>query len=148
MGVLQAASCFVLATIPFKNAFYVMLFGVINSRINPDAGSEDLQTWSWAWMGIGGTVGNLLAGILLSDGHHKPHPYLIFWISTFCGVFITVSGFFIDKSLEENGDDLVKMGFTKRTKFVFKEVWTGLKLKECYTVIIYQTIMGCVVPTF
>lgn len=73
---------------------------VIDSRINPDAGSEDLQTWSWAWMGIGGTFGNFFAGVLLSDKDHKPHPYLIFWISAICGILIAISGLFIDKSLE------------------------------------------------
>lgn len=121
---------------------------VINSRIDPEAGSEDLQTWSWGWMGVGGTLGNLLAGILLSDVHHKPHPYLIFWISTLCGIGIAVSGLFIDKELEENQADMVKWGFLKRTKFVTGEIWKGLKLKEVYTVVIFQTILGCVVPTF
>ena len=73
---------------------------VINSRINPEAGSEDLQTWSWAWMGIGGTIGNFCAGILLSEENHKPHPYFIFWISAILGILIAISGLFIDKSLD------------------------------------------------
>lgn len=33
MGILQAASSFVLATFKFENAFYVMLFGMINSLV-------------------------------------------------------------------------------------------------------------------
>jgi hypothetical protein len=38
------------------------------------------------------------------------------------------------------------MGLWQRTKFVFKEVAEGLKIKELYTVLIYQLILGSIVP--
>jgi Na+/melibiose symporter-like transporter len=40
------------------------------------------------------------------------------------------------------------MGLIKRTKFVFGEVGQGLKLKELYTAVIFQAILGAVVPNF
>jgi hypothetical protein len=40
------------------------------------------------------------------------------------------------------------MTFCQRTKFVFKEVAEGLKIKELYTVLIFQLILGSIVPQF
>ena len=40
------------------------------------------------------------------------------------------------------------MGLWQRTKFVFKEVGEGLKIKELYTVLIYQLILGSIVPVY
>lgn len=58
----------------------------------------------------------------------------------FCAIFTAIlgaSGFFLDKDLEENQNDMNEMGLWTRTKFVFKEVREGLKIKELYTVLIY-----------
>lgn len=40
------------------------------------------------------------------------------------------------------------MKLVPRTKFVFKEVGEGFKLKELYTTIIFQTILGGIIPYF
>ncbi len=53
------------------------------------------------------------------------------------GASVGIAGLFIDKSLEENQTEMVKMGLIKRTKFVFGEVGQGLKLKELYTAVIF-----------
>jgi len=37
---------------------------VIQSRHYPEGGSEELQTFSWCMMGVGGIVGSLAAAIL------------------------------------------------------------------------------------
>ena len=50
---------------------------------------------------------------------------------------IAISGIFIDKSLEGNQAEMVKMGVFQRSKFVFKEVGEGMKLKELYSAVIY-----------
>lgn len=40
------------------------------------------------------------------------------------------------------------MKLVPRTKFVFGEVASGFKLKELYTTVIFQTILGGVIPAF
>jgi hypothetical protein len=50
--------------------------------------------------------------------------------------------------MEANQSDMVAMSVWPRTKFVFGEVGQGLKIKELYTSLIYQIILGSVVPTF
>jgi hypothetical protein len=66
----------------------------------------------------------------------------------FFGASVGISGLFIDPSLEDNSADLVAMSLGNRTKYVFKEVATGLKLKELYTAVIFQSILGATVPNF
>jgi len=51
-----------------------------------------------------------------------PNPYICFYIMTFFGFCVGISGLFIDKSLEANQAEMVKMNFKERTKFVFGEV--------------------------
>lgn len=38
---------------------------VVQSRAFPENGSEDLQSYSWACLGLGGVVGSIIAAILL-----------------------------------------------------------------------------------
>ena len=66
----------------------------------------------------------------------------------FFGGSVGISGFFIDKSLEDNAQDLVQMSLWQRTKYVFREVGFGLSLKELYSAVIFQTILGATVPNF
>jgi len=87
---------------------------VISSRKDPTAGSEDLQSWSWMFYGIGGIVGCTASGYFLSghlpDGTPDGNPYICFLIMTFFGCSVGISGLFMDKSLEENQADMVQMG--------------------------------------
>lgn len=43
---------------------------------------------------------------------------------------------------------MVQMSLWPRTKLVFSELGEGLKIKELYTSLIYQMIIGCLVPQF
>ena len=40
------------------------------------------------------------------------------------------------------------MKFLQRSKFVLSEVGQGLKLKELYSSLMYQTILGAIIPSF
>lgn len=79
---------------------------VINSRSDAAKGSEDLQSWSWMFYGIGGIVGCSFSGWFLSglDANGEPdgNPYLCFLVMTFFGCMVGISGLFIDKKCEEN----------------------------------------------
>ena len=39
---------------------------VVQSRKDPELGSEELQSFSWVCLGFGGIVGSLVAGMLTS----------------------------------------------------------------------------------
>ena len=126
---------------------------VINSKLDPSAGSEDLQSYSWAFYGFGGITGCGVSALFLSGldpitGEPDGNPYPCFLMMTVFGGMVAISGFFIDKRLEENQADMLQMGVCQRTKFVFGEVWQGLKMKEIYTVAIYMTVLGSLVPWF
>jgi MFS family permease len=173
MGMLQCLTCLAIVYGGFDqpgDAVYVMLFAtinsigggfmdvvidglmVVNSRLDPVAGSEDLQSWSWTFYGVGGIVGCILAGYFLSGydeaGNPAGNPYACYLIMAGVAAVIAVSGLFIDKKLEGNQAEMVKMGVCARTGLVFREVGQGMKLKELYTAVIYQTILGAVVPWF
>lgn len=64
------------------------------------------------------------------------------------GFCVGISGFFIDKSVEANQSEMVRMGFCARSKLVFSEIKEGMKLKELYMTTIFVTLIGTVVPSF
>jgi len=125
---------------------------VVNSRLDPTSGSEDLQSWSWGFYGVGGIVGCILAGYFLSgndaDGNPNGNPYACYQVMAVVAFLIAISGLFIDKRLEGNQAEMVKMGVCERTRYVFGQVGEGMKLKELYSAVIYQSILGAVVPWF
>lgn len=41
---------------------------VVQQRRDPISGSEDLQTFSWAMVGLGGVLGSLFGGYLTDQG--------------------------------------------------------------------------------
>jgi iron only hydrogenase large subunit-like protein len=65
----------------------------------------------------------------------------------FC-LILGLSGPCIDKKLESNQTEMVNMSFWPRTKLVFNELGEGLRIKELYTSLIFQMIIGCIVPQF
>ena len=75
---------------------------VVEARKDLKVGSEDLQTWAWTWYGVGGTIGCLIAGIILSIWPAGFGARLCFAISALFPLILGISGPFIDKSLEEN----------------------------------------------
>jgi hypothetical protein len=83
MGMIQSLSCLTIAVHTYSNASTVMWLAVfnsaagavmdvvvdglmvINSRKDPNFGSEELQSYSWGFYGLGGIVGCTLSAILL-----------------------------------------------------------------------------------
>lgn len=94
----------------------------------------------------------MVSGYFLSGvddaGNATGNPYACFFGAMIVGFLIALSGFFIDKELEANQAGMLKMGFIKRTVFVFREVISGLRIRELWTSVIYKTLLGTVVPSF
>lgn len=121
---------------------------VVEARKDIEAGSEDLQSFAWVMYGVGGTIGCWLGGHFTTVYPHGGGARLCYAIVAFFCLVLGAAGFFINKSLESNQTDMVKMSFGARTKLVFKEIGSGLQIKELYTSLIYQGILGSVVPSF
>jgi len=121
---------------------------VVEARKDINLGSEDLQSWAWTWYGVGGTIGCFTAGIILNIWPNGGGARLCYAISALFPLILGLSGPFIDKTLEENQTEMVKMKLWPRIKFVFKEVGEGLKIKELYTTLIFQMVLSSVVPSF
>jgi hypothetical protein len=116
MGFLQSIACLAMATVSFKDASSLMLLAcvysgggavmdvvvdglmVINSRLNPNSGSEELQTYSWIFYGLGGVTGCSLAGYFVENAN----PYPCFYIMSIFCASVGFAGLLVDKSLEDN----------------------------------------------
>lgn len=170
MGMLQTICCLLLFLFHFEHPGWVVAFAmlamvgqafmdvvtdglmVINSRIDPNQGSEELQIYSWVMSGVGGIVACLLSGHFLTgedaNGNPDGNPYILFIIMAVFAAALGISGLFINKKFEENQAEMVQMGLWKRTKFVLGEVKQGLSLKELYTAVIFRIILGSIVPAY
>lgn len=110
---------------------------VVECRKDPKSGSEDLQTFAWCMYGVGGTFACFVQGWLCTVWPNGAGALVCYVICAIFTLLLGISGFFLDKDLEENQADMNEMGLWTRTKFVFKEVGEGLKIKELYTVLIF-----------
>lgn len=117
---------------------------VVQQRRDPHSGSEDLQTYSWCLVGVGGVVGSLAGGFLTQYNATR----WCFLIASIVGFLISFSGFLMDKQLEQDSDALVSMSLRQRSKKVFFEVANGLKTKELHSSVLFFILMGCMVPSF
>lgn len=121
---------------------------VVEARKDAKGGSEDLQTFAWLFYGVGGSLACLAAGWLTTQWPYGGGARITYGVSAIFCLILGLSGPCIDKKLEENQTEMVNMAFWPRTKFVFKELGEGLKIKELYTSLIYQMVIGCLVPQF
>jgi MFS family permease len=121
---------------------------VVEARKDPKAGSEDLQTFAWIFYGIGGTVACLIAGWLTTKWEDGGGARITYAMAAVFTLILGLSGPCIDKKLESNQTEMVQMSFWPRTKLVFHELGEGLRIKELYTSLIYQMVIGCLVPQF
>lgn len=73
---------------------------VVQSRRYPDDGSEELQSYSWCCLGVGGIVGSLVAAIL-TEGYD---PSYSFFASSITALFLVICSCKLSPTIEQ-GDD-------------------------------------------
>ena len=106
MGTLQCAACLMMVFYPFKHAEPVAGIGFIlnlagafmdvvvdglmvqQQRLDPENGSEDLQSLSWAMYGVGGVVGSYVGGVATEAGRTD----IVFLIIAGVGFCIACTG--------------------------------------------------------
>lgn len=72
---------------------------VIQARKDPEQGSEELSTFQWTFMAIGGLLGSVIAAVLTESDQSS----LCFWLSAIMGVIIAVNALFLDSNVESDG---------------------------------------------
>ena len=121
---------------------------VVEARKDPMAGSEDLQSFAWVMYGIGGTLGCWLGGKFTSTWPNGDGARLGYACCAVLCLVLGMAGPCINKDLEANQSEMISMSAVQRTKTVFKELGMGLQIKQLYTALIFQAILGSVVPNF
>ena len=78
---------------------------VIQARRYPEDGSEDLNTFSWTWMSIGGLVGSLVAAVM-TENYEPRH---CFSFSAIMGLVIAFFATRLSVGLETEGLEAKEM---------------------------------------
>ena len=114
MGLLQAVTAFSIAVFPIQSPSVVTALGffmnlasafmdvvvdglmVMQSRRDQENGSQDLQTFSWQLLGVGGIIGGVAGGFITQyvDSH------FVFYIFGVMGMAIFISGCTISNEIE------------------------------------------------
>lgn len=72
---------------------------VIQAKRDPENGSESLQSYSWIVKGVGGILGCSLASYMTQNYH----PKWCLLIYSILGIFVSLSGFFLNQNIDQEG---------------------------------------------
>ena len=78
---------------------------VCQARIDPENGSEELQAYSWALVGLGGFLGGFIGGELT----HLGDTDVIFFTMGFLGFLVAFSGCLMNSNLESDSAKIIDM---------------------------------------
>lgn len=120
---------------------------VIQARRYPEDGSEDLNSFCWTCMSIGGLVGSMIAAVL-TESYEPRHCFMF---SSFMGLVIAYTATRMNVCLETEGleaQEVSNAGFIADLKRNLSEIKEGLKIREFYCIIIYLIVTGFLVPSF
>lgn len=117
---------------------------VMQARRDQINGSQDLQTYSWQLLGLGGIVGGVSGGLITQ--YYDTH--IIFYIFGFLGFLIMLSGLAMSKEIEADQLTVIQMSLSARVKQNCADIKTGFKVRELWRSFIFFFLLGCLVPTF
>ena len=142
-----AAFCALGTLIYFSGAFMdVVVDGlmVCQARLDPENGSEELQAYSWACVGVGGILGGVLGGELTYVGALD----YVFYVIGLLGFLVALSGCMMNRNLEQGSEKVINMSLCERTKVNLVDIKNGFKIRELYRSVIFFLLLGAVIPSF
>ena len=162
MSIIQVLCCLGIALFNFGSATPLVYLGtgvnlvsafmdvivdgmmVQQQRLDPEYGSEELQSLSYAFYGIGGVVGSLFVGYTTQNDCNE----LTFIALATIGLLIAIVGFTMSMELESGAELRVNMSLKDRIASNFKDILTGFKIREFYRAIIFFVILWGLIPSF
>ena len=117
---------------------------VMQARKDEENGSQNLQTYSWQLLGLGGIFAGVAGGIITQ----YYNTLWIFYIFGFMGFLIALSGFLMSAEIEADQMGVINMSLGERVKKNCSDIKTGFKVKELWRSFIFFFLLGCLVPTF
>ena len=117
---------------------------VVQARRDLNTGSENLQTLSWACIGLGGIFGSILAGMAVTyaEGSH------LFYATAIIGGLLFLIGLILPKTVEGTSHQTVRMSLCERTSHNFREIKQGFQIRELWRTLLFFMIEGAIVPSF
>jgi len=117
---------------------------VCQSRLDPENGSEELQAYSWALVGLGGCLGGVIGGELTFLSMNA----ICFFIMGILGFLVALSGCMMNANLEQGSEKIISMTLCQRSKVNLVEIWHGFQIRELYKSVIFFLLLGAVIPSF
>ena len=118
---------------------------VIQSRLDAEDGSEQLQSLSWGAMGAGGMVGSLMGGYM-TEYYHPKYSFLGY---SMLGLVVMILGIRLDKSAEMDEEAEEKKGsFIFELKKSFGQIKDAFAIPEIHMTLLFYLINGLICPSF
>jgi MFS family permease len=117
---------------------------VVQQRKDPENGSENLQTLSWAMVGIGGITGTLIGGVL-TELNQDSYCYAM---RAGLGFLISGVAFTMDHSMEGDDQEFINQSSWSRLRKNLHAVYQGCKIPELWRSLCFFIIMGALIPSF
>lgn len=120
---------------------------VIQARKYPGSGSEELGSYSWTCMALGGFCGSIAAAFL-SENYE---PQSCFFFSAAMGLVLVIVVSRLNVALEDDAEDSQQRNrgsFLENVKRNFREIREAFKIKQFQNMILYLIISGFLVPNF
>ena len=67
-----------------------------------------------------------------------------FYVTAALGFTMAIVGCILNREIETQEGDVISMPACQRLKFIFTEIWKGLKIRELYGTFFFFMIMGTI----
>ena len=162
MGLLQFGTAWAIAVVRFKDPSIICALGffmnlasafmdvvvdglmVMQSRKDQANGSQDLQTYSWQLLGVGGIFGGVAGGLITQYSN----TLYVFYIYGVLGLLIATSGLYMSAAIEEEHQSVINLSISHRVRQNCADIRTGFRVRELWRSSIFFFLLGCLVPSF
>mmetsp|Transcript_18278 Transcript_18278/g.17402 ORF Transcript_18278/g.17402 Transcript_18278/m.17402 type:complete len:254 (+) Transcript_18278:399-1160(+) len=118
---------------------------VAQARKDPEKGSDELQSFAWALLAIGGILGSLMSAYFTM----KFHPKYSFLIVSFVGVIMMGIGSTISIEVERAHIHLrEEQNFLTEVKRNLREIKEALMMPQIYRTLLFFILAALVTPSF